>query len=152
MQGLERLRFHRSVGLPAYPHVDTPTAGTRRHDRGVRKMLNPHVDAQTIDVWKHTRTITQMLSRRVDAERCVTVMRVSPPRSRYFWTQFCNHGLGLWQRGFLCPLPLELALRKADGVVFPGGLVRSTAQRAQRVGSGSTLRGALGLFTISTGL
>ena len=71
MDSSERLRFHRLVGLPAYPHVDTPTAGTRKHDRGVPKVLNPHVDAQTIDVWKHTRTIIQMLSRRVGAERCV---------------------------------------------------------------------------------
>ena len=63
--------FHRLVGLPAYPHANTPTAGTRKHDGGVPKALNPHVDAQIIDVWKYTRTITQMLSRRVDAERCV---------------------------------------------------------------------------------
>ena len=63
--------FHRLAGLPAYPHVDTPTAGTRKHDGGVPKMLNPHVDAQTIDVWKHTQASTQMLSRREDAERCV---------------------------------------------------------------------------------
>ena len=72
MNSSARLRFHRLVGLPAYPQVDTPTPGTRKLDRGgVPKMLNPHVDAQTIDVWKHTRTITQKLSRRVDAERCV---------------------------------------------------------------------------------
>ena len=71
MNSSERLRFHRLVGLLAYPHVDTPTAGTRKHGRGVPKMLNPHVDAQTIDVWKHTQTITQMLPCRVDAERCV---------------------------------------------------------------------------------
>ena len=65
--------FHRLAGLPAYPHVDTPTAGTRKPDGGVPKVLNPHVDAQIIDVWKHTRTISQMLSRRVDAERlCVS--------------------------------------------------------------------------------
>ena len=63
--------FHRLVGFPAYPHANTPTAGTRKHDGGVPKALNPHVDAQIIDVWKYTRTITQMLSRRVDAERCV---------------------------------------------------------------------------------
>ena len=42
--------FHRLVGLPAYPHVDTPTAGTKKHDGGVPKALNPHVDAQIIDV------------------------------------------------------------------------------------------------------
>ena len=71
MSSSGRLRFHKLVGLPAYPHVDTPTAGTSKHDRGVPKMLNPHVDAQTTDVWKHTRTITQMLSRKLKAERCV---------------------------------------------------------------------------------
>ena len=32
---------HRLVGLSAFPHVDTPTAGTRKHDRGIPKMLNP---------------------------------------------------------------------------------------------------------------
>ena len=32
MNSSERLRFHRLVGLPAYPHVDTRTAGTRKHD------------------------------------------------------------------------------------------------------------------------
>ena len=39
-----QLRFHRLVGLPAYPRIDTPTPGTRKHDGGGPKMLNPHVD------------------------------------------------------------------------------------------------------------